>query len=444
MLGGVRARTTVVAAVLVLVTLAIAGAALVASQRKTLTDNVDEVLARQNATIVDLVDAGHLTKALPGQGDDEAFAQVLDLSGAVVAATANSPGGLDLERPPVGTGRFQSLDLAASSGQFRVLSRRHGAVVIVTATPLDDVTDSAAALKRDLAVAVPAVAILLAGLVWLLVGRVLRPVEKIRQQVADISGSNLDRRVPQPTTRDEIARLAETMNGMLGRLESSADRQRRFVADAAHELRSPLTRIRAEVEVDLAQPHTADIEVTRRTVLQETATLQWLIDDMLQLARSDEEVLSEDRGEVLDLDDLVMREAQHLIATQPVLLDVSEVSAAQVRGSGLQLSRAVRNLLENAWRHGGPHVRVSLERYDGQAVLSVTDDGAGIPRHLQERVFERFARLDEARTTRGTGLGLAIARHAVVSSGGTLDIDPTHSPGARFVLRLPLAGEHSL
>ena len=437
MVWGVRARTTVLATAIVLVTLLLTGVALVESQRHTLTDSVDETLQRQSAAIAADVDRGPLPAVIPGQGDDDAFAQVIDISGRIVAATTTSPGKLDLPLPKAGRTAYRSVHVPGAEGEYRMLSARHDDVVILTATPLDDVNDSASSLIRGLAVAVPAATLLLAGLVWLLVGRVLRPVEQIRRQVADISGSSLDRRVPEPRSRDEIARLAQTMNHMLVRLESSSARQQRFVADASHELRSPLARMRAELEVDLAQPQTADSLATQHSLLEEIDTLQRMIDDLLLLARSDNAAVPDMR---VDLDDVVMREVRRARTSGQAHIDTSAVSAAQVSGEEGLLTRVVRNLLDNAEQHGGSSVRVSLEERDGVAVLSVADDGAGIPEQLHEHVFERFARVDEVRTgSNGTGLGLAIAREIVSALGGSLTIDPSFYPGVRFVVRLPLA-----
>lgn len=432
MIWGVRSRTTVLATLLVLVTLVVAGTALVASQRRTLTDSVDEVLARQSDRITANLDAG---QAIAAQGDDESFALVVNAKGQVTASTANAPAP---ENSLFTDGKAGSRTADFGKGDFRVLSKRHGDLMIHTATPLDDVEESTATLTRSLAVAVPAVTLLFAGLVWLLVGRVLRPVEEIRRQVAEISGTSLDRRVPDPGTSDEIARLAQTMNDMLARLEESSSRQQRFVADASHELRSPLARIRAELEVDAAHPETADLHTTQANLLEDTVRLQRLVADLLLLARSDH-ARSPARSETFDLDDLVLRVVQQRGSAGR--FDTSSVSAAQVKGDPVEVARAISNVLDNAERYGGPNVTLALGEEAGEAVLSVADDGPGIPAEFRDRIFERFARFDEARTGSegGTGLGLAIARDNIVAMGGALEIDPTHTKGARFILRMPLA-----
>jgi signal transduction histidine kinase len=312
-----------------------------------------------------------------------------------------------------------------------------GATVYVAGT-LEDVESSTAVLLRTLAVAVPVSTAVLAALIWWLVGRVLRPVEAIRTEVEGISASRLDRRVPEPATSDEIARLAHTMNAMLDRLAGSADRQRRFVADAAHELRSPLARIRAELEVDAAHPESADLAGTHAAVLAQARTLQRLVEDLLLLARGDSGALRPGRGAPVDLDDVVGRVVR--LQADP-RIDTRGVAPVQVAGDAEQLDRAVRNLLDNAVRHARDRIAVTLAERDGAVELAVADDGPGVPAADAERVFERFTRLDDARSAGdgGSGLGLAIAREIAERHGGTLVLAPG-SDGARFVLRLPIPG----
>jgi signal transduction histidine kinase len=286
-------------------------------------------------------------------------------------------------------------------------------------------------------VAVPVSTAVLAGLIWWLVGRVLRPVDAIRTEVDRISASRLDRRVPEPPTTDEIARLARTMNAMLDRLDRSAERQRRFVADAAHELRSPLARVRAELEVDAAHPASADLQATHASVLTQAVALQRLVDDLLLLARGDSGVLHRSAGPV-DLDDVVRRV---IGARRDPRMAVGDVAPVQVAGDAEQLERALRNLLDNAVRHARHRIVVSLAAQGGTAELTVADDGPGIPAAAADRVFERFTRLDDARTDGGAGLGLAIARDIAERHGGSLTLAGGSGAGATFLMRLPVAPE---
>jgi signal transduction histidine kinase len=229
---------------------------------------------------------------------------------------------------------------------------------------------------------------------------------------------------------------------MLTRIEDSVGRQQRFVADASHELRGPLTRIRSELEVDLAHPDRADPLATHRSVLDETVGLQHLVDDLLLLAQSDSHAAPPMSDEPVDVDDLVVRVARRLRADGRVTVDLSGVSAAQVRGDADQLVRAIGNVADNAVRHATSTVTFTLAERNGSAVLAVADDGDGIPADQRERIFERFARLDEARGAGGgTGLGLAIARDIVVRHGGTIAVDESYSSGARLVITLPAAVE---
>jgi signal transduction histidine kinase len=328
---------------------------------------------------------------------------------------------------------------------FRVLTRPVdgplGDGVVHVASPLDDIDEATGLLSGSLAVAVPAVTLALAALVWWLVGRTLRPVEGMRREAAGIGGNDLARRVPVPDGDDEVARLARTLNAMLDRIEDAARRQQRFVADASHELRSPLARIRTELEVDLAHPAGADPAATTRSVLSETIGMQALVDDLLVLARQDAGAAPTRPAVPVDLDELVAEQVRRLRAEGPVRVDAARVSAAQVTGDAGGLRRALGNVVDNAAHHARSLVTITLAEQGASAVLSVADDGPGIPAERRDEVFERFARLDGARSasTGGTGLGLAIARAIVVDHGGTIAVDPDHRPGARLVITLPLA-----
>jgi len=306
---------------------------------------------------------------------------------------------------------------------------------------MDDVRESTRTLTTLLLITIPVVATTIAALVWWLVGRTLRPVEDIRRNVAEIEASDLDRRVPVPAGSDEIVRLARTMNAMLERLGAANARQQQFVADASHELRGPLTRMRSELEVDRAHPETADARATAQSVLQEVSGLQRLVDDLLLLARSDAGATSFS-SETVDLDDIVLRDVARLRSETGIEVDAHGVSAAQVRGDAQALTRVVRNLTDNAARHATSVVTLTLGEVDGTAVLSVGDDGPGIPAGDRDRIFERFTRLDGARTagSGGTGLGLAIARDVVTRHGGTIRADSVRGAGTRFVVTLPSAG----
>jgi signal transduction histidine kinase len=272
----------------------------------------------------------------------------------------------------------------------------------------------------------------LAILTWWLVGRTLRPVEAIRSEVAGIEFRDLDRRVPEPGSGDEIDRLAGTMNAMLERLAESAGREGRFVSDASHELRSPLTRLRAEVELMIK---TRGLDPELASLHEEVVLMQSIVEDLLFLARADATESAIPDLEEVDLEDLLFEEAARSGAST---IDVSDVSAVTVAGSKSMLRRAITNLVDNARRHARSRVLVRLTEEDAMAVLTISDDGAGIPEGSEEAVFERFTRLDPARTGGGSGLGLAIAREVAAAHGGTLRLLNTGEPGATFEMRLPL------
>jgi signal transduction histidine kinase len=322
----------------------------------------------------------------------------------------------------------------------RLLERHVGRRTVLVAGSLDDLSDSTTALAGTLLIAVPLTSAVLAGVVWWAVGRALRPVEDIRARVDSISASRLDRRVPEPDSPREVTRLARTMNAMLGRLQASSDQQRRFVADASHELRSPLARMRAELEVDAAHPRSADPAATAASVLAETVGVQRLVEDLLLLARGDAGAPATPPQQPVDLDDVAQAVVAGLRPAANRRVDTAGVQPVQVSGDRGQLERLVGNLLDNAARHARDAVTVTLTEDDDTAVLVVADDGPGIAPADRERVFERFTRLDDARTagSGGAGLGLAIARDIAGRHGGSLRLEDDGTAGARFVLRLPV------
>ena len=443
----VRFRITAIATLAVAALLAVTAVGLVLTQRRLLLEGLDESLEQEAEGIADVWAAGAVPTTLAPVGDDDAFAQVV-VDGEVVRATANARGAPPLAVPaPVGDDEdVRSVDGLTDDGEaFRVRTRPAdgplGDAVVHVASPLDDIDEATGLLAGSLAVAVPAVTVVLAGLVWWLVGRTLRPVEGMRREAAGIGGNDLTRRIPVPGGDDEVARLARTLNAMLDRIEGAARRQQRFVADASHELRSPLARIRTELEVDLAHPAGADPAATSRSVLAETIGMQALVDDLLVLARQDAGAAPARPAMAVDLDELVAEQVRRLRAEGRARVDAGEVGAAQVVGDAGRLRRALANVVDNAARHARSTVTISLAERDASAVMSVADDGPGIPAERHDEVFERFARLDGARSasTGGTGLGLAIARAIVVDHGGTIAVDPDHHPGARLVITLPLA-----
>jgi signal transduction histidine kinase len=286
---------------------------------------------------------------------------------------------------------------------------------------------------------VPLLTLVVASVTWWMTGRALHPVDAMRAEVEAISAGALERRVPEPATGDEVARLAATMNRMLARLQAAQARQRRFVSDAAHELRSPVAAIRQHSEVALAHPDATSAGALAEVVHRENLRVERLVDDLLLLARLDE--AAPGVAVPLDLDDIALAEAARVRDTTSRTVDTSGVGPARVHGRADELTRAVRNLVDNAARHASSRLAISVCEYDGRAVLAVDDDGAGVAPDDRVRVFDRFVRLDDARARGhgGAGLGLAIVRAVAQAHGGDVTLDESPLGGARVELWLPLS-----
>jgi signal transduction histidine kinase len=441
----VRVRITAAAVLVVGIAFAVGGAWLVSAHRDSLTQNVETAARLRSRDIAATIDDGEFPDTLAVPRGDENLVQVVDGNGRVAAASANLQGEprIGTVEPEVGHYATWSVDqLADGDGPFRVVARqvttKTGTFTVYVAGSLEGVDESTSSLVRLLLTGLPVLLLLVGVTTWIVTGRALRPVEAIRREVEVIGAEDLHRRVPESTTEDEIGRLAGTMNAMLARLENATDRQRRFVADASHELRSPLTGIRAQLEVDLAHPDRADWQATERDVLDDTIRLQRLVDDLLTVATFDASEVDASHRETVDLDEIVMQEARRLRSRTPHRIDTTAVSGAQMQANPDQVVSAVRNLLDNAARHARTTVTATLQESDVAIVLTVADDGPGVPVDQRERIFERFTRLDDARTQDhgGTGLGLAITHEVVTAHGGTICVDD--GPGARFTVTFPL------
>lgn len=320
----------------------------------------------------------------------------------------------------------------------RRLTLASGTVTLVAERSLTEVTTTTDRINDSLTLGVPFLIVLMGLMTWWLTGRALRPVEQIRSEAAAITGSTIHKRVPEPTTNDEIGRLARTMNSMLDRLEESSQRQRRFVSDASHELRSPIATIRAQLEVAKRRGADADWPAVADRILAEDARLENAVTDLLDLARAEE---GENIDAVVDIDEIVLTEADRYQSSEIVntTIDTHKVSAGRARGNPAQCTRIVRNLLDNACRHAKSKVAVSLTTEQEFVVLTVDDDGPGIPLADRDRVFDRFTRLDEGRSrdAGGMGIGLAMVRTIADRHGGSVTIGDAPLGGARFVVRLP-------
>ncbi|MFG1604836.1 sensor histidine kinase [Actinoplanes sp. NPDC049265] len=291
-----------------------------------------------------------------------------------------------------------------------------------------------------LLVALPVGIAVVAAVAWFAAGRALRPVDAISGELRAITSASLDRRVPVPSTGDEIEALARTTNATLDRLAQAADRQRRFVADAAHELRSPLAGLRSTVEVARAHTEPAALPAVLDVVLTSARRLQDLTDDLLLLARLDG--AGAGPGQPVDLAATAEEQIaeRQLAGDGRVTFTLAAASApAVVTGDRLQLERLLRNLLDNAARHARGTVLVRVTAGDGTVVTEVVDDGDGIDPADRDRIFQPFTRLDDARArdSGGTGLGLAIVRDIAARHHGRVEVG--NGPGAHFTVVLPAA-----
>ncbi|MFF7189793.1 ATP-binding protein [Streptomyces sp. NPDC008222] len=472
--ASVRSRAALAATLVVAVALVVAGIVVVAVLRHNLTDRASlesEVTARTvagaqaalngNFGSLELPDGeGRLVQVVDSGGKVLAAGDDLDRRGALAnyspapastASTSSSGGdddddhdstpargkvGTDVDRKTL-TVRVgdETRDYSFAAVQGTTYDGR--TYTVYAGTSLEDEQATLDQVVQAMLIGLPCLLVVVAGVTWLVTRRALCPVEGIRAEMAEITASgDLSRRVPEPPSHDEIARLAATTNETLTALEHSVERQHRFVADASHELRSPIASVRTQLEVAVAHSDLLDVE----EVLQDVIRLQHLAADLLLLARLDAgERPTQGR---VDLATLVREELAERSATDRIVPSVTvSGTPVEVSGSRGQLARVLGNLLDNAQRHARSKVAVELRAEGVDVILTVSDDGHGVPEADRERIFERFIRLDEARTRDdgGAGLGLAIARDVVERHAGALTVGGAPGGGAVFGLRLPRA-----
>jgi signal transduction histidine kinase len=480
--GSVRVRVTVAASLVTAIAVSIAGWMLVGSVEEGQISRINDRAEESMDRVVKRLEAGQTVEESLQDLPSTVF--VANESGICVASspagggdtlkcgrqkvvaeplTGGSTKGKDVvpqgvaELPgdpgPTGAGGGNAED-----EQVGITSTGAGAVTRRVDSPLyGPVTVTAIAQAGEVAGGVKAVGdvlwVLLAGLVgmvaltaWWLAGQALRPVEAIRVEAEEIGGATMHRRLPEPDSDDEIGRLARTMNAMLERLEDSARRQRQFVSDASHELRSPVAAIRTDLEVALREGARADWPTVANDVLAEERRLEILLGDLLILASDDESAAPLHAGTV-DLAVVATEEAGRGRCL-PVTLERPagrDPDVYVVAGVATRLERSLTNLVDNACRHAASEVKVSLSREGRRVRVIVDDDGPGIEPADRERIFERFTRLDDsrARDQGGAGLGLAVVRSIIVRHGGQVWADDSPLGGARFTIELPAAaGRH--
>lgn len=448
---GVRARSTVAAAAAVSLVLVVVAAgvliylrsALLSSAAASAADRVEQIAGQLASDSPSSQDLGLVASSGP-----TSVIQILDSRGNVALASSTSSTTAFVDPVGVGSRRdFRSDALPGQAGDYAVsvggVAGPGGPWTVAVAVDVAAVTATLATVAAVLLVALPLLVLTVAASTWVLVGRSLRPVDLMRAHADAISTEDLSRRLPVPQPDDEIARLAVTLNSMLARLEAGNEVQRRFAGDASHELRGPLSTLRTALELGSRDPSFLGARLIDQQLLPEVLRLQNLVDDLLLLARADERALPSRRSDV-DLDDLVEQEVERLRTTSGPAVRGSTVPV-RIQGDLGQLRRLLRNLGDNAMRHARTFVEITCSVSPEGALLSVADDGPGIPAGDRHRVFDRFVRLetDRARSTGGTGLGLAIVAEIASAHGGFVRVASSSSGGALLLVGLPTSYDES-
>ncbi len=436
----------VISATAVAVVMAVGGILLISRLNGELLETATDLGEDTAQDIAALARTGELPPVLPRIGSEPPAIQVVR-AGEVISQT---PDELGLRRVfvsepvPPGVTRFFDRDRLPidESGPFRVAAlgtqTPEGPATVYVAVDVEDFAEATRIAKQVGGFGLLGLVLVLCGVLWVVIGRTLAPVVAIRARTEAITASELHQRVPEPEGRDEISDLARTINDMLARLEASARRQESFVADAAHELRSPIASLQARLQTMLLAPGSPPDDRDTRDLLRETVRMGRLVDHLLLLARSDAGTITTAHGPV-DLEEVVLETVAAIESIVPITLD--DVQPVQVEGQSTLLEHVVRNLLENAERYAEESIEVSLRTHEGRAVLTIDDDGAGIPEDRRDDVVRRFVRIDDSRDrgTGGAGLGLAIVHEIVNLHGGELLIGESPSGGARLQVLLPMA-----
>ncbi len=431
-----RARLTFIATAGLAAGLAVGSLLLVrgfANSRLAAVDRSSRALV-DNVTA--LAAAGALPGVLPVQSGQSA--QVLDVRGAIRAVSSGTLRTLPLV--PLGKAEMLAgepahnvvVDAIDGQGLSRVVVQRVGSGAsqgyVIVAVSLRDEQDTIRGVTRAVVILVPVLLVTVAAILWLLLGRALGAVSELQRTARGITDPGAGIRLPLPDSTDEVHALTATLNEMLDRLAAANERERSFVADAAHELRSPLASMRAQLEVACAHPGTTSTVELASDSLRDVERLASLVDALLVLARLD-----------------AGAPFTHRQVDLAAIAGIGEQGPCVVNGDPQSLGRAIDNLVANARRHARSQVRISARHVGGRAEIRVEDDGNGIPSLDRARVFERFVRLDDARSRRdgGSGLGLAIVRATARSHGGDVSIEDSALGGACFILRLPLSASEA-
>ncbi len=397
-----------------------------------------------------LRDAAHAPGPSAGGQASTDFAQILDGTGHVFDGTSGfqrrallSPA--QLRRAKLGTSTFDLTAGPPAAGPARLLATPVQAqgrrLVVVVGSSLEHRNQALANLATLLLIGGPAALLLAALAAYAVASAALRPVESMRARAASISAEDLDQRLPLSPGRDELRRLGQTLNEMLTRLEAGLARERAFVADASHELRSPLAMLKTELELMARdRPAGAALDSAVSAAIADTNRLARLTEDLLVLARADRDQLpiAPRSVQVADLLAGVVRRYPRQDVAPQAEAPSEGPSALVVRADPDRLVQALTNLIDNALRHGAPPVRLNVRERGGFVELHVTDAGRGFPREFLPHSFERFARADASHTTGGTGLGLAIVRTIAKSHGGSAHAANCAEGGADAWIAIPV------
>jgi signal transduction histidine kinase len=442
---GISARSATVAAIAVLVAFALAGAILDVVLYRFMLAGVDDATANRVRSIVSALQTespDDLEPTLLTTNQRVIAIQVIGPTGAVVKRVGTAPG-----MPMVAASHFGSTllrgisDDAVTDDDMRASGQKvdttHGEYTVIVGGGSEAVEATARTVALLLACGAPVIVGVAAAASYRLVRRSLQSVDAIRSRVAEISASDLTERVPVPGSRDEISALAVTMNEMLARIEAGHRAQQRFVGDASHELRSPLTTIISGLEAAEHHPELLDMEFASNILLPEAHRMRTLIDDLLLLARADEHRLVI-RTEEISVDEVADAEVARALPDASCEIH-TVINPVRIVGDSAAISRVIRNLLDNAVRHATSRVEVCVGARDQQAIIVISDDGPGIASADRTRVFERFVRLDSdrSRSSGGAGLGLAIVAEVVAAHGGTVAIEGSPGRGTTVLVSLP-------
>jgi signal transduction histidine kinase len=429
-----RVRLAALLALAMLVVLAAAGLFVYLQLADDLDDGVDTSLRARAAAVAA---TGRAAAGSVGDSED-GFAQVLAADGRVLSTTgaARALGSEELARVAAGGEVEADREIDGVDGTARLLAVPRGDEAIVVGQSLEDRDETLAALAGSFAVGGPLAVLAVALLGYALAAVGLRPMEAMRARAAGISLDGDAERLPLPAARDEVRRLGETLNAMLARLHGSYERERRFVADASHELRTPIAVIKTELEGALRRGSAdADVRASLAVAVDECDRLAQLAEDLLVVARAGDGALPV-RPRWLDAEELLetvrlrfaARAAEHGREIRAEAADGLEVWADEQR-----LGQALGNLIDNALRHGGGTIVLRACPAPGAVELEVSDEGPGFPSAVAGRAFERFARGDEARSRGGAGLGLSIVRAIAEAHAGTAEL----AGGSAVRIRLP-------